>query len=191
MQRIAQEITGWLLSLSSYSGVLFVYWAINDIPFMQQPAIIKESQYAVLSKYAVMLLALLLLSRAALWLAIHVFKPGDTLKSAEIRPIEGVAIPTYIGLFVIALELSDADTYQATGLLVALFLLWRLFERIFYFNPIWLLFGYRFYEVKTQRSNTITLITKRSNLKGIIDLDQLREINKYTYLEEKVNDSSS
>ena len=179
-----------MLSLSSYSGVLFVYFAVNNVPFLAVPFFDRSEIWWLLFKYSALIAGIILLSRAALYCTFKAFRKGDTLKSIEIRPLEGVAIPTYIGLFVIALEISNHEKFEMIGLLVALFLLWRLIERIFYFNPLWLLFGYRFYEVKTVRSNTITLITKRQNLKGVIELDQLREINKYTYIEEDIHDSS-
>lgn len=113
------------------------------------------------------------------------FKSGETLDASELKPIESTAMPVYIGLFVIALGLGTDKLGQAFIVLSVLLVLWGLFERVFYFNPIWLFFGYRFYEVRTKHDNTFTLVTRRADLKGAMEFQDLRRINNYTYLEEE------
>ena len=113
---------------------------------------------------------------------------------AEIKPIESVAVPTYVGLFVIAIELANLDINGAIGaisynelvqtvFMVMLFIFWTRFEKIFYFNPVWLLYGYRFYEIKATDRNTYTLVSKRKDVKSKIKLESLMRINNYTYME--------
>ncbi len=116
-------------------------------------------------------------------LTTYIYSNAETLTIQEEKPIESVAVPTYIGLFVIAIGLQELSQGVGYIVLVILFLFWRRLEKIFYFNPIWLFFGYRFYEVKSGKNNTYTLITKRSKLKGSYSLSKLRRLNDYTYLE--------
>lgn len=178
-----------LMSLSSFSGVIYFYIvARQDVPFVSantdilfdDPTInfaVKNGIYAA-GFIGMSLLTLALVPKS--------FKGGETMKAKETRPIESVAVPTYIGMFVIAVEIAGIDNAVAGYIiLVALFLFWRRIERIFYFNPVWLIFGYRFYEVKTEDGNAYTLITKRSRLKGGYEFEELNRINNYTFFERK------
>jgi len=88
-------------------------------------------------------------------------------------------------MFVIALEISSGlEVEKSIAVLVLLFILWGLFERVFYFNPVWLLFGYRFYEARSEAGNTFTVISRRRNLKGAQAFKNLRKINEYTFMEQ-------
>jgi len=173
-----------LLSISSFSGVLYFFVLTNLdaqvkemnlfglMPF--DTFIVRQVSY-LLVFFSFALLTLILTRRT--------FKAEDTLRVTEIKPIESVAVPTYIGLFVIAIGLNSVVAPIAAVILIIMFLFWMRLERIFYFNPIWLFFGYRFYEIKSDRENTYTLITKRDRLKGKQSLVGLRRINNYTFLE--------
>jgi len=181
-------ITKFVLTLSSFSGVVYFFVVINqfDIPYVSLPGYAQGYTTGFIIKNVAMAAALIGFSYVSLKLAQLVFKSGETLSATELKPIESTAMPTYIGLFVIALGLGADKLREAVIVLVVLMVLWRLFERVFYFNPIWLFFGYRFYEVRTAHGNTFTLVTKRADLKGAMEFQNLRRINNYTYLEEEL-----
>lgn len=167
-----------LLSLSSYSMVLVFYLACVDIPF------VRLSLHPFAKVITLFVLAILL-AVFCLWLIKTTIKTIDATEITRIRPIESVAMPTYIGLFVISLGITSLDVSIAIGVLLILFIFWRFFEKVFYFNPIWGLFGYRFYEIETSGGNTMTLITKKPDLKHKEDLSNLKRINNYTFMEMK------
>ena len=177
-------MTKFLLSLSSFSGVLYFFVVTNldkqisdqtifNLNFLAN-GYIRHGSYIVI--FAFFAFITLVITR-------KVFPKADSLEVREIKPIESVAVPTYIGLFVIALGLNQIPMPVPFVILTVLFLFWTRLEKIFYFNPIWLFFGYRFYEVKSSNDNTYTLITKRDRLKGEQDFTSLRRLNNYTFLE--------
>jgi len=173
-----------IMTLSSFFGVLAFYLIASEgakqIIFQLIPA-----GFQIFWLWIVLVIVVFgALSRLSLTLAHNVFPNGNTLQAEEIKPIENVAMPTYIGMFVIALEVSGSlNTERSLAILVLLLVLWGLFERVFYFNPVWLLFRYRFYEVRSGDGNTFTIISRRKDLKGAHDFSNLRKINEYTYLE--------
>ena len=181
---MAAIFTKILLSVSSFSGVLY-FFVLANLDEKVKSVIIFG--LAPLDNFAIRqvtyIIVFTLFALLTLALTRKNFDPEDTLQVIEIKPIESVAVPTYIGLFVIALGLNSIPLAISSVVVIVMFLFWVRLERIFYFNPIWLFFGYRFYEIKSDKENTYTLITKRDRLKGKQSLDSLRRINNYTFLE--------
>ena len=171
-----------IMTLSSFFGVIVFYLVASKSLEAYYPKLpIFFHNIWVASIFVVLIFGLL--SWLSL-LACRIFPSGNTMQSEEIKPIENIAMPTYIGLFVIALEIGGSlSTERSAIVLLILFVLWWLFERVFYFNPVWLLFGYRFYEAKTAEGNTFTVISKSKNLKGQCSFNNLKKINEYTYME--------
>lgn len=132
------------------------------------------------------------------YLAKRYFSNTGSFTIAEIKPLESVAVPTYIGLFVVSMGVASVDfdgrvvlpglnMVDAVGIVTMslLFIFWRKIERILYFNPIWLLLKFRFYEIKAEDGGTYTLITQREDMKNTRYMDSLLRINNYTYMEIK------
>lgn len=184
---MSEVILKFVLSISSFSGVLFFFVVTKqDIPLLSLPTLPISGIGLFLAKNAIYAVTFLFLAYLTLILSGHVFRGGETLKVVEIKPIESVAVPTYIGMFVISIGLAQSEATPglvSATILFALFIFWRKIEKIFYFNPIWLIFGYRFYEVRTEKGNTYTFITKRDRLKGSDNFGGLNRINNYTYFE--------
>jgi len=179
-----KTLTKLLLSLSSFSGVLYFYIVgRQDIPFVSLHQLHINDGHTFLIRNLAYLIIFGIFAYITLIFTRLAFQTGETLVVDEEKPIESVAVPTYIGLFVIALSLGSMSQETSLVVLIILFAFWTRLEKIFYFNPIWLFFGYRFYEVKSASKNTYTLVTKRDRLKGKHDFDKLRRINNYTFLE--------
>lgn len=177
-------IVARIMTISSFFGVLAFYFITSEE--------VKEFIFgfitASLQMFWLWVVLIIVTFGALSWLSLKlaqgVLPDGNTLQAEEIKPIESVAMPTYIGLFVIALEVSGSlDAERSLAVLFLLLILWGLFERVFYFNPVWLLFKYRFYEARSGDGNTFTVISKQRDLKGARDFNNLRKINEYTYLE--------
>lgn len=183
---IQRAIVKLLLSFSSFSGVLYFYVVTKqDFPFLSVQSVGLDTTNSFLVRNGFYMAVFAAFAYLTLRLTRLSFKAVDTLKVSEEKPIESVAVPTYIGLFVIAIGLATTDAATSGIVLFMLFLFWTRLEKIFYFNPIWLFFGYRFYEAKSAGGNTFTLVTKRDRLKGTQNFSKLRRLNNYTYLESK------
>lgn len=187
LQSLWLFVVSRIMTLSAFFGVI-VFWLVSGgvVEAIYIHLHIPDSPRNFWIAVGVVAAVFAGLSRLSLWLAGRAFANGNTLNTTEIKPIENIAIPTYIGMFVIALEIGGSlDLRHSLAILVLLLVLWWLFERVFYFNPMWLFFGFRFYEAKTKKGNTFTVISARRNLKGACEFTDLRKINEYTYLEKQ------
>jgi len=173
-----------ILSLSSFSMVIVFYLLSIEcnLLFWKNTAL---DTCLTLINFTIMLACAILFSRLSLFMARNLITTNDTVKIKQIKPIESVAMPTYIGLFVISLGISKFDDIVAIEILTILFIFWIFFERVFYFNPIWILFKYRFYEIESDNGNSFTFITKRTDVKNEINMDlkNLKRINNFTFME--------
>lgn len=92
-------------------------------------------------------------------------------------------LPSYLGYFFIALSVDDKNTIIAIEiyLILAMFIY---LAKSQYFNPIYLLLGYHFYHVTTEKDRKFFLIAKGNVIKDplCIDYEQLRRINDTTFI---------
>lgn len=110
--------------------------------------------------------------------------PKDSLQSNSIKEIElanNNFLPTYLGYFFVSLGINDIPTLVVVFLIIYVF---TFLSQTLYFNPIFLLFGYHFYFIKTSANVKIFLITKKKlKTPGENGFDKLRRINNYTFIE--------
>lgn len=109
---------------------------------------------------------------------------NDNLKEGSVVEIEmanNSYLPTYLGYFFVSLGIDSIPTLVVVYLIIYLF---TFLSQSIYFNPIFLLFGYSFYFIKTQNNIKIFMITK-SKLKrpGNIGFPNLKRINNYTFID--------
>ena len=115
----------------------------------------------------------------------------------DIQSIESIEaandnyLVNYIGFFLIATDMND----YVTLVLVFLFLLYLVFKsNVSYFNPAFLVFGYKFYIITTDLKTRIVLITKQTVKKpeDILPfshdeesgtIQQVRKINEYVFIQ--------
>lgn len=110
--------------------------------------------------------------------------PKDSLQSSSVKEIElanNNFLPTYLGYFFVSLGVEDISTLIVVFVIIYVF---TYLSQTLYFNPIFLLFGYHFYFIKTSGNVKIFLIT-RKQLKspGGNSFEKLRRINNYTFIE--------
>lgn len=110
--------------------------------------------------------------------------PLDQLQASSVMEIElanNNFLPTYLGYFFVSLGINDIPTLIIVFLIIYIF---TYLSQTLYFNPIFLLFGYHFYFIKTSANIKIFLITKRQlKIPGNDSFDSLRRINNYTFIE--------
>lgn len=106
------------------------------------------------------------------------FKPGDV---TDIEHANNSFLPSYLGYFFVALSISN---WQALIFVYSILFVFTFLSQALYFNPIFLLFGYEFYNVKTKSGTTIFLISReRYKEPNTVIIPIARRINDYTFIE--------
>lgn len=120
----------------------------------------------------------------ALSFLIAIKLPIDRLQSNSIKEIElanNNFLPTYLGYFFVSLGINDIPTLVVVFMIIYVF---TFLSQTLYFNPIFLLFGYHFYFIKTSGNVKIFLITRKQLKRpGENGFEKLRRINNYTFIE--------
>lgn len=120
------------------------------------------------------------------WLSIPLTKHFSkySIKKGSIDYIENANntfLPSYLGYFFVALSINNNETmiYITTILLIFTYV-----SQALYFNPIFLILGYKFYNIKTTNGTAIFLISKHiyTNPRDI-EIDYLFRINDHTFIE--------
>lgn len=110
--------------------------------------------------------------------------PRDRLQASSIKEIElanNNFLPTYLGYFFVSLGVADIPTLAVVFAIIYIF---TFLSQTLYFNPIFLLFGYHFYFIKTSANVKIFLITRKQlKTPGEHPFEKLRRINNYTFIE--------
>lgn len=108
----------------------------------------------------------------------------DSFKAGEVESIEHANnsfLPSYLGYFFVALSVPNWETliFVYGVLFVFTFL-----SQALYFNPLFLLFGFEFYNIKTKNGASIFLISRqRYKTPHEIEVATANRINDYTYIE--------
>ena len=140
------------------------------------------SDYSIYYSWLLFILTPIILTALSFLIAIRL--PKDSLKSNSIKEIElanNNFLPTYLGYFFVSLGVNDVPTLVVVFLIIYIF---TFLSQTLYFNPIFLLFGYHFYFIKTSGNVKIFLITKKQlKTPGENGFENLRRINNYTFIE--------
>lgn len=133
-------------------------------------------------------LVVLLLTKLSIWLSSKLGK--DTFNSGDIVSIEyanNSFLPSYLGYFFVALSIGNWETLIFVYILLFIF---TFFSQALYFNPLFLVFRYNFYNLTTENGATIFLISKDDFKKPKeIEIDTYR-INNYTFIDGGNSDES-
>lgn len=115
-------------------------------------------------------------------------KSGPDLDSDAISRIEPAGeevILTYLGLFFYALSVSDKETLIISFILLSIgcFL-----TRRYSFNPLYLFFGYRYYNVTTGKKTILMISKGKIQFNDSIGFSKPIRLNEFTYLDTYKND---
>ncbi|WP_089138316.1 hypothetical protein [Vibrio rumoiensis] len=118
----------------------------------------------------------------SIWLSKYLGK--DEFKAGEVASIEHANnsfLPSYLGYFFVALSIGNLETlWFVYGVLFVFTFL----SQALYFNPLFLLFGFEFYNIKTTNGTAIFLISRYKYKKpDEIDISKAYRINNYTFME--------
>lgn len=94
---------------------------------------------------------------------------------------DGEFLPIYLGYFFVSVGISDHFTMIIVYFIVFIF---TFLSQTQYFNPIYLLFGYHYYHVSTEKGTRIFVIRKGPVIRNITDLnlEPLHRLNNSTFI---------
>lgn len=106
------------------------------------------------------------------------FKKGQT---SSIDHANNSFLPSYLGYFFVALSVSNWETlFFVYGILF----IFTFRSQALYFNPLFLLYGYEFYNITTTSKSSIFLISRqRYKTPAEIVITKASRINNYTFIE--------
>jgi hypothetical protein len=140
------------------------------------------SGYSAYYSWVLFILVPIILTALSFLIALSL--PKDSLQNGSVKEIElanNNFLPTYLGYFFVSLGVEDVSTLVVVFAIIYVF---TFLSQTLYFNPIFLLFDYHFYFIKTSGNVKIFLITrKKSKTPGQDSFDNLRRINNYTFIE--------
>lgn len=112
----------------------------------------------------------------------------DQISAGSIVTVEAANdafLPSYLGYFFVALSIADMDTFIYVFSLIFIFIF---FSKISYFNPIFLLFGYKFFHLTDDAGMKIVVITKAElKVPQEVEFHNLKRINNYTFITTEKN----
>lgn len=89
-------------------------------------------------------------------------------------------LPSYLGYFFVVLSAPNMDTFVYVFGLIFIFIF---FSKISYFNPIFLIFGYKFFHLTDSSGLKIVVITKKElKIPSEVEFFKLKRINNYTFI---------
>ncbi|ANH83092.1 hypothetical protein A8C56_20785 [Niabella ginsenosidivorans] len=138
--------------------------------------------YPMYYSWAIFILIPIFLTALSFLIALKL--PKDNLRSNSVTEIElanNNFLPTYLGYFFVSLGVNDISTLIVVFGVIYVF---TYLSQTLYFNPIFLLFGYHFYFIKTTTNVKIFLITrKKLKVPGDEEFENLKRINNYTFID--------
>ena len=174
-----------LLTFNATSLLVIVYLVqheikigelITDAKLIWLKAALDGSSYALYLAVPILLTGLSL--RLSSFLGREFFKTGDVV---SIEHANNSFLPSYLGYFFVALSINSWQTL--TFVYTTLFV-FTYRSQALYFNPLFLLYGYEFYNVTTSSNVTLFLIS-RENFRSPKDvvINKAFRINDYTLID--------
>lgn len=160
-----------LLTFNSTSWVIVLFgvkhkWTLWNIPHLL---------------FGVIMLMVPIITSVISLLLTNCFENDNMSSCSEIEYASSSFIPTYLGYFFVGLSLENT-----TQLLIVYFIIF-LFTQLSqteYFNPIYLLFGYKFYHIKSSRGTKVFVITPRKIRNATLEsFEKLKRVNETTFIE--------
>lgn len=99
----------------------------------------------------------------------------------DIEQANNAYLPSYLGYFFVALSVPFNDTLI---FIYAILFLFTFFSQTLYFNPLFLLWGYKFYYITKDNNIKIFLISKKIiRVSKNLNFQKLKRINDFTFID--------
>lgn len=171
-----------LLTFNATSLLLIIFLVQkNEALGTLIPALARFNLTSLVS-YVAYLVVPIVLTGISISLSSHLGK--DEFKKGEVESIEHANnsfLPSYLGYFFVALGISNWDVLWFVYVVLFVF---TFLSQALYFNPLFLLFGYEFYNIKTKNGTAIFLISRHQYKQpSDIEIAAAYRINNYTFIE--------
>lgn len=152
--------------------------------FQNIPALQLSATHSYLLSYGLYLMVPLLLTGGSLLLSAGLGR--DAFRSGDITAVEHANnsfLPSYLGYFFVALSINSWSTlFFVYGILF----IFTFLSQALYFNPLFLVYGYEFYNVRTRSGASVFLISRcKYKTPDEISIASASRINNYTFIERK------
>ena len=131
--------------------------------------------------YAVYLVSVIVFTAICLFLS--KFLPDEIISGGikEVKLMDSSYLSSFSWYFFIALIITDDITLIVMAVIIFIF---AYYSQTLYFNPLFLVFGYKFYYV-TMRNGMKLLVFSRKRIRSVNGLrfDSLKRINDYTFID--------
>lgn len=168
-----------LLSISSTSLLISIFLIKSKIYFTNM-------DYSLINNLILLIYFLIPIFFTKVSIYLSKFLSKDTFTPDEVSEIEYAGnsfLPSYLGYFFVALSIADKDFFTLIVLYFIIFIFVFL-SKTFYFNPVFLIFGYHFYQIKTSTGLKVFLITKKTfKKKEDVNSNIVYRINDFTFIE--------
>lgn len=99
----------------------------------------------------------------------------------EVENANNAFLPSYLGYFFVALSVTNCNTLLFVFMILFVF---TFLSQTLYFNPLFLIFGYHFYNISTTNKAKLFIISKNQITKvDDVDFPQLKRINNFTFID--------
>ena len=160
-----------LLTFNSTSWVLVLYGVKQEWTLWNLPSWL----FAI-----ILLLIPIIMSFIALLLA-NCFGDDNLCCCTDVEYANSSFIPSYLGYFFVGLSLENITQFLFVYVIIFIF---TQLSQTEYFNPIYLLFGYKFYHIKTSLGTKLFIITRRIIRNANEEnFTKLKRINETTFIE--------
>ena len=106
------------------------------------------------------------------------FKRGEVV---SLEHANNSFLPSYLGYFFVALSIQNIETLIVVYGLLFVF---TFLSQALYFNPLFLIFGFEFYNIKTKSGLTVFLISKEKyKTPKDLCIPRAYKINNHTFIE--------
>lgn len=135
-----------------------------------------------LGSYAIYLLIPFISTGASILLSSKLGSDSFKLKeTSNIEHANNSFLPSYLGYFFVALSIGNWETLW---FVYAILFLFTFLSQALYFNPLFLIFGYEFYNITTRSGTRIFLISRHKYKNpSEVEISNAYRINDYTFIE--------
>lgn len=131
--------------------------------------------------YFIYMLIPVIVSFICLWSSRFLSKDSIDGGTLDVEEANSSYLPSYLGYFFVALSINDKGTLFYVFILLFLF---TYHSQTLYFNPMFLIFGFKFYYISLENGMKIFIITKREIATTVsLKFSNLRRINNFTFID--------
>lgn len=180
-----------------YRYFLLFFYSLAATSLLPALYLVKSS-YRVLSisdfydpwiNAAVYLLVPIILSLLSLWIMQHMAADSISNPAKSISPVNNDYLPIYLGYIFVSLSMPNPEhgSVDWTILIIVYILICSFvtFSQSLCFNPMFIIFGYGYYSVKTENNVRVFVITRNNIGKSSMNVifPNLAKITEIVYIE--------